>query len=269
MTKKLFLVLVFTLIACTPQSNYSASLPPNCDWQTVNKVYDGDTVRLTNGKRVRYIGIDALETNVENIDPYAIKATQENEKLTLNKKVCLTKDAQTDNEDKYGRILRYIYTEDGTLVNKKMMEEGLAKAYTIFPFEKKDEFVAMEKMAQDRKLGLWSEDILTNANTNSVALSSLQAKDHIGELATVTFSVLSSHDSGKAIFLNSESNYASVSNFTAVIFTSSKRYFEDVGIKDPASYYLHKTIDVHGKIQPYQGKPEIIVSSPNQIAIQP
>lgn len=264
---------LFFLLSCTQQTgHFSASgskLPSNCDWQIVIKVYDGDTVKLENGTRVRYIGIDALEMNEDPVDSFAIQAAQENEKLVLHKKVCLTKDAQTDNEDKYGRLLRYIYREDGTCVNKKLIEEGLAKAYTVFPFGKVDEFMTAEKEAQNKQAGMWTEHTISNQNTNSPSLTPLQAKDYYGKNENVQFTVMSSHDSGKAIFLNSESNYKSADNFTVVIFYASKNTFIKSGINDPANYYLHKTIIVRGKIQKYQGKPEIIASSPASIVILP
>lgn len=267
MYKKLLFLLVFSLVACISQSNYSGSLPPNCDWQMVTKVYDGDTVKLANGSRVRYIGIDALEMNEDPINPSAIKATQENEKLVLNKNVCLIKDSQTDNEDKYGRLLRYLYLENGTFVNKNLIEGGWATAYTVFSFSKKEEFIQAEKYAQEKQLEVWGVE--NNNQNRNETISPVQAKGHYGESAMVHFTVLSSHDSGKAIFLNSETNYQSTKNFTVVIFYNSKTTFVKTGIDDPAKYYLHKTINVRGKIQKYQEKPEIIVSSPNAITLSP
>jgi len=268
MNKSFYLLLIPIVVSCT-----QTSPPPltrmDCDWQVVTKVYDGDTVKLENGNRVRYIGIDSPEMNTDPVDPFAIKATQENEKLVFNHKVCLIKDALTDNEDKYGRLLRYLYLEDGTLINKTLVEEGLAKAYTVFPFSKRDEFITAEKEAQDKQLGMWTKENISNQNTNSLVLSPLEAKNYYNTYGTVQFTVMSSHDSGKAIFFNSETNYQSSNNFTVVIFYSSKNTFIKAGIENPAQYYLHKTIQVRGKIQKYQGKPEIIVSSPTSISILP
>lgn len=57
----------------------------------VSEVIDGDTIRLSTGERVRYIGIDTPET----VDPHKTvqcfgnQASTENERLVLGKEVVL------------------------------------------------------------------------------------------------------------------------------------------------------------------------------------
>src|SRR5581483_3334124 len=60
----------------------------------VKKVIDGDTIELSTGQKVRYIGIDTPET----VDPrkpvqcFGKEAAEENKKLVLGKTVRLEKD---------------------------------------------------------------------------------------------------------------------------------------------------------------------------------
>lgn len=123
----------------------------------VSRVVDGDTIELLNGKKVRYIGIDTPET----VDPrkpvqcFGKEAKEANSNLVLNKVVILKKDVSET--DKYGRLLRYVYLEDGTFVNLWLVKNGYAFVYTYPPdIAYSVEFVAAEREAKKNKLGLWN-----------------------------------------------------------------------------------------------------------------
>src|SRR5690606_37504664 len=79
------------------------------DLITVREVIDGDTIILENGDKVRYIGIDTpeLDDNSKGVECYSVEATQENRNLVKDKKVRLYKD--TNERDRYGRLLAYVY----------------------------------------------------------------------------------------------------------------------------------------------------------------
>lgn len=127
---------------------------PNESVFFVTKVIDGDTIEISSGEKVRYIGINAPELTNRN-ECFAGKAKQKNVSLVLNKKVRLVKDIS--DKDKYGRLLRYVYI-DKLFVNKTLVEEGYANAATYPPDIKfKDLFVQMQKQAQEQKRGLWNE----------------------------------------------------------------------------------------------------------------
>ncbi len=85
----------------------------------------------------------------------------------------------------------------------------------------------------------------------------------VGKWATVRFYVVSTYDSGKAIFLDSSEDYKT--DFTAVIFKSNEGNFLAEGIR-PELDYDHRLIEVTGQLQEYNG-PEIIVGSPAQVKI--
>ncbi len=75
--------------------------------------------------------------------------------------------------------------------------------------------------------------------------------------------MLSTYDSGKAIFLDSSEDYKT--DFTAVIFKSDEENFLAEGIRAELDYD-RKLIEVTGQLQEYNG-PEIIVGSPVQIKV--
>lgn len=112
-------------------------------------VVDGDTIEIESSKRVRLIGINTPESG----QPYFSEARNKLIELVLNKNVRLEKDV-TDT-DKYGRLLRYIYTGD-LFVNLEMVRLGYANSYTYPPDVKyQDQLLTAEKEARSQQLGLW------------------------------------------------------------------------------------------------------------------
>ncbi len=71
----------------------------------------------------------------------------------------LEADSTQSNKDRYGRILRYAYLEDGTFFNKFMIEEGFAHEYTYQndPYQFQEEFRAAERLAREQEKGLWKD----------------------------------------------------------------------------------------------------------------
>lgn len=87
------------------------------------------------------------------------------------------------------------------------------------------------------------------------------AAKHYGEYATVEGTVVATHNSGKACFLNFHPDYKRY--FTAVIFASAFSRFP----ANPENYYYGKKVRVSGYIKEYEGKPEVILNNPSQIEI--
>lgn len=111
----------------------------------VKRVIDGDTIEVKIGDKnemVRLIGIDAPElTDSSTKGLKAIEAKEKLEEILKDKKVILESDETQNDRDKYERLLRYIFLEDGTLVNKEMIRIGLVEEYTfIKPYKYQEEF---------------------------------------------------------------------------------------------------------------------------------
>jgi endonuclease YncB( thermonuclease family) len=128
----------------------------------VVSVIDGDTIRVDiNGttETVRLIGIDTPEiANPNNLqgDYFGPEAAQYAKQLLENKSVYLIPDPMQSNRDKYNRLLRYVFLEDGILINAKLIEEGFAYNYMYEPFQFMKQFDYLEKQAKENQLGLWS-----------------------------------------------------------------------------------------------------------------
>jgi micrococcal nuclease len=129
---------------------------------TVVEVIDGDTIKVDIGEKivtVRLIGIDTPETagphNPQG-DYFGPEAAQYAKQLLENQLVYLIPDPMQSNRDKYDRLLRYVFLEDGTLVNAKLIADGFAYNYIYEPFQFMKQFDYLEKQAKENHLGLWS-----------------------------------------------------------------------------------------------------------------
>ena len=132
------------------------------DGYYVRTVIDGDTIILSNGEKVRYIGIDTPESRRRSAsgkwhydpEPFAEEATEFNKKLVLDKKVKLEFDVEK--RDKYKRLLAYVFVDD-IFVNAHLIEEGLAQLLTIPPNSKHSAlFKKLQEKARKEKKGLWN-----------------------------------------------------------------------------------------------------------------
>lgn len=116
----------------------------------VKTVYDGDTILLEDGRKVRYLGINAPEF----LEPFYFKAKWLNQSLALGREIRLEFDEEKT--DGWGRLLAYVYVAD-QMVNAKLVEEGLAHAFFIGPNHRhKELFLRLQAEAKQRKVGMWS-----------------------------------------------------------------------------------------------------------------
>ena len=128
----------------------------------VVEVIDGDTIKVDIAGKIetiRLIGIDTPEIagphNPQD-DYFGPEAARYTKKLLENQLVYLIPDPMQSNKDKYNRLLRYVFLEDGTLVNAKLVAEGYAYNYIYEPFQFMKQFDYLEKQAKENQLGIWS-----------------------------------------------------------------------------------------------------------------
>jgi len=113
----------------------------------VSRVIDGDTIELTDGRRVRLLGVNAPENN----ENFYKESAEYLEKLIAGKQIGL----EAFGKDKYGRTLGYLYL-DNMLINLELVKNGFAHVYFLSPDEKFYlEFKKSEKDAKDKNFGIW------------------------------------------------------------------------------------------------------------------
>lgn len=152
--------LLIFFIVFLPSSLYASC--PRYSWDetvTLQKINDGDTVTLENGRLVRFIGINTPEINHRNpsqSEPHALKAKALLERyIRPGDKLHLVFDKTK--QDKYGRKLAYVYSKTGRNLALLQLKSGLAKHWVI---GKNDKFWRCfqdaERRARLRKKGVWS-----------------------------------------------------------------------------------------------------------------
>jgi micrococcal nuclease len=137
----------------------------------VTRAVDGDTLKLESGERVRLIGIDTPEMHeseklyrdskrsgqdIATIQSLGRKAYKFTRELVEGKRVRLEFDVEKN--DKYKRLLAYVYLKDGTFVNAEIVKQGYGSLMTYPPNVKHVElFKDLYKEARENKRGLWRE----------------------------------------------------------------------------------------------------------------
>jgi micrococcal nuclease len=135
----------------------------------VKRVVDGDTLVLASGERVRLIGIDTPEIHesdklhrdskrsqqsASEIKKMGERSYQFTKGLVEGKPIRLEFDVER--EDRYKRLLAYVYLKDGTFVNAEIVRQGYASLMTYPPNVKyADLLLKLYREARENKRGLW------------------------------------------------------------------------------------------------------------------
>lgn len=156
-------------------STEAQSETPQEVFYPVTAVVDGDTLKVNidnKDEALRLIGMDTPEM----VDPrkpvqcFAKEASAKAKETLVGKKVRLEADSSQGERDKYGRLLRYIFLEDGTFFNQMMVEDGYAHEYTYnTPYKYQQDIKQAEVRAREGKKGLWGD--ICNGNTTQATVN--------------------------------------------------------------------------------------------------
>jgi micrococcal nuclease len=125
----------------------------------VKQVYDGDTLALSTGQQVRYLGVDAPEIDHQGGDSdfLAHEARQFNADLVQGKQIRLEFDEERN--DHHGRLLAYVFLEDGDMVNEQLVRKGLARVLPKPPNLKYfSRLLDAQRRAMDDRVGIWQKE---------------------------------------------------------------------------------------------------------------
>ena len=136
---------------------------------TLNKCVDGDTAWFNYKEdiiKVRFLAVNTMElkSNDENAD--LAKEFTCNE-LTNAKKIKLEFDSKSDEKDKYERYLTWVFVDD-SLLQSKLIEKGYAEVKYIYgDYKYVDELKEQEKIAKEKKIGIWDKEDKTTVNEST------------------------------------------------------------------------------------------------------
>ncbi len=137
-----------------PEATRPPNVPEGALQAILVRVVDGDTIEATIGGQqltIRYVGIDTPERG----EPGYKAASAANLELLGSGNLWLAND-HTD-KDRYGRLLRFIYTDVGVFVNEQMIAQGWAQPLEFKPdVTKAVEFRKLATEAAQARRGFWS-----------------------------------------------------------------------------------------------------------------
>lgn len=123
----------------------------------VERVVDGDTLKLAGGERVRLIGVDTPETKKPGspVECFGKAASKLTEDLVEGRAVDLAVDVEE--RDRYGRLLAYVTRRaDGLDLNAELLRRGYATVLTVPPNVRREaEFRRLARQAREARRGLW------------------------------------------------------------------------------------------------------------------
>lgn len=135
----------------------------------VVSVTDGDTIKVQSNDDIETVRIVNMNTP-ESVDPrkpvecLGKEASEKMEELTLGKVVSLELDETQTDKDRYGRLLRFVFLENGMDVGLEMIDLGYAHStpYGNTPHKYLVLYTQAELEAKTNQLGLWNPEICEN-----------------------------------------------------------------------------------------------------------
>lgn len=151
MKRMCLVLLVLVLSGCATPTE-----APEPMTATIASQADGDTVLLASGDRVRLLQIDTPETH-GGLECYGKEASATlKEILPVGTQVRLEADGATDDQDRYGRLLRYVFAGELN-VNLELVRRGAAAPYFYHGERGRyaDMLLEAAKAAKAEGRGLW------------------------------------------------------------------------------------------------------------------
>ena len=133
---------------------------------TVQRVVDGDTVRLSDGRSVRMIGLNTPELGKQgrSDEPFAVVARKRLEALVADSDGRVGLLQGKESKDHYGRTLAHLYGADGTNLEAQMLAEGLGFQVAVAPnVDLVSCQQAAERSARQAGIGVWQQSPVLKA----------------------------------------------------------------------------------------------------------
>jgi endonuclease YncB( thermonuclease family) len=144
----------------------SCPLPGELPEAAVQRVVDGDTLYLEDGRRVRMIGLNSPELGKRGRadEPFAVAARQRLEALVAASAGRVKMSPGRDDRDDYGRTLAHVYDRQGRNLEEQLIAEGLGFVVAVAPNVDLVECQqAAERQARQARLGVWKKSPITRA----------------------------------------------------------------------------------------------------------
>lgn len=216
----------------------------------VEKVYDGDTILLKNGQKIRLLGVNTPEVagRYKNAEQGGEEAKVWLQQCLQHKKVRL--EADVEQHDKYQRTLAHVFTDDKLHVNLELVRQGLASV-NIYPPNLKyvETLLAAQQAAEEAGLGLWGDSAYAPEGFQSISKEDYQGWRRItGRI--------------KALKVAAKYSYLQFSGQFSVRIEN-----KSLGLFPPLNDYVGKEVEVRGWISKSKDRFTVLVRHPGELKI--
>jgi endonuclease YncB( thermonuclease family) len=134
----------------------------------VDAVYDGDTLRLEDGRRIRLIGVNTPELGQGAPDqPDAVEAKQLLERLVERSDSAIRICMDAEQRDRYGRQLAHLYDRHGNSINRELLIQGVGYQIAVPPnLRNHGCYKDAEREARKGEKGVWRHPIKAASELN-------------------------------------------------------------------------------------------------------
>lgn len=123
----------------------------------LTSIYDGDTLRLEDGRRIRVLGINAPEMarKGQPAEPLSAEAKKA-AKVFLAHSEVIQLSYERQKKDRYGRMLAHVYDEKGRSLAAHLLSSGLAFHISIPPNVAESDCLHQQEISARRlRKGIW------------------------------------------------------------------------------------------------------------------
>jgi micrococcal nuclease len=245
-----FCILLF--VNSLPASGKECAAHKIDEYASVTKIYDGDTLRLDDGRKLRFIGINTPELGHKDnpAEPLAFEARDRLIQLIPpGSQIGLVYGEQR--EDRHRRTLAHVFTRDNFNVSTALINEGLAFAIVVPPNDQYVEcYFNAEQQARKQGEGIWSNSYYQPVESRSLPESTRGFKRVTGVITGIG-------KSKKNIWLDMGNN------FSLKLARKHQHYFA----KQPIEDLISKRVSVRGWVGYYNGKLRMSLNHPAMMEI--
>jgi micrococcal nuclease len=222
---------------------------------SVARVTDGDTVVLTDGRRVRLIGINTLELNSSQAQDkaWALAAKSELEKQIKSKRVSLV--LGIDEFDRHGRTLAHLQLADGSSAAETLISKGFGLSISVGSNHRcAHQYEQSEQLARHSSVGIWQ-------NPGNWLSSDQKMTGRERGFRLVTSTVLKIHESN---------NRTTLELRNGLRVTLNKQFLAAPDYTSTLAQNLRgKRIEVRGWLGGESGKQNLTLSHPTNLRVLP
>ena len=255
--RTLFAFIAFGFFSA-PLSANNCSVKQFHETAQVAHVYDGDTVKLLDGRKIRLIGINTPERGRDGKqdEPFYLTAKKQLQDIIRKNNNKIKIAFGKDKHDRYKRLLAHIFTSDDKNITATLIKNGMGFTIAVPPnIHLLNCYQNAEADAQKNKRGIWRHKF-----SRAINATSLNKSARGFHLVKGTVDRIGESQSSFWLNLNSKSGV----KFALRVLKKDISYFNKLQPKD----LLNRQLTARGWIYEVKGEQRMTIHHPASLQIQ-